>query len=442
MFDTLIKDLRSTTKPSEKIAILEKFKDKVEDEIFLQNILRATFDPFMLFHVKIDPSSIKTTGTDTLDDFNVQQNVITLLNNCSKNNSNKQNREYVLLFLSTLTEGSQELLYSTINKDWKAGVSNKTIKKLYNYLIPSFDVQLANKYLDVIKKKSYQPKSRYCSIKLDGVRCIFLRLLDDNDYKKGIWKAYSRQGLEFLTVDHLKPQLEYLWELHGKDFWDGELYVDGFSFEDIQTLVTSFTKGTANALDFRAFICGDKDDFLYQNAQAKSFKIVTEEFLNNQVAPQIKFVEQKLITEEQIPEELEKAFEFGYEGIMLRDPDQLYDFKRSDALIKLKESDSAKSQEKLEDCLIVDMVIDKVTVVINGEMTYQNLLTKLIVEQKDGTLCKVGSGFDLNFRYYYTEHPEEIKGKVGEFKFQGYGSKGRMRFPRLYRVREDLTWGE
>ena len=437
MFETLIKDLRSTTKPAEKIKILKNC-----EETFLKYILIATFNPFLLFHVKIDTKSIGTCGHLSIDMLEVQEDFKSLLVSCINNNSNKQNREKVLMFLTTLNAGSQELVFSIVNKDWKAGVSNKTIKKIYKNLIPSFDVQLANKYLEVIEKKSYKPKSRYCSFKLDGVRCVFLRLVENNDYVNGIWKAYSRQGLEFLTVDHLKPQLENLWELHGKDFWDGELYVDGASFESIQTLVTSFTKGTATALDFRAFVCGDREDFLYQNTEANTFKIVTEDFLNKNVAPQIKFVEQKLIAEDQIYEELEKAFELGYEGIMLRDPDQLYDFKRSDALIKLKESDSSASQEKIDDCLVVDMVIDKVTVVINEEMTYQNLLTKLIVEQKDGTLCKVGSGFDLDFRYYYTKHPEELIGKVGEFKFQGYGSKGRMRFPRLFRLREDLTWGD
>ena len=55
---------------------------------------------------------------------------------------------------------------------------------------------------------------------------------------------------------------------------------------------------------------------------------------------------------------------------------------------------------------------------------------------------RIATGFDLDFRYYFTKHPEDIKGKVIEVKFQGYGGKGRMRFPRLFRIREDLTWGE
>ena len=267
-------------------------------------------------------------------------------------------------------------------------------------------------------------------------------MVENNDYENGVWKAFSRQGKEFLTVDHLKPQLEYLWETHGSDFWDGELYIDDAPFEYIQGKAMSFTKGTSFELDFRTFIRGDKDAFLYGASGHNSFKVVTSEFLNAEIAPQIKLVEQWLIEEDQVDEELEKAFDLGYEGIMLRDPDMLYEFKRSDALLKLKEGENENSQEQTADCLVTDVVLGQVTVVIDEAMTYQTLVTKLIVEQQDGTVCTVGSGFDLDFRYFYTEHPEDIKGKVVEIKFQGYGGKGRMRFPRLFRVREDLVWGE
>jgi hypothetical protein len=58
--------------------------------------------------------------------------------------------------------------------------------------------------------------------------------------------------------------------------------------------------------------------------------------------------------------------------------------------------------------------------------------------QENGVECKVGSGFDLEFRRIYTENPKELLGKTVEVKHQQWGNNGRMRFPRLYRVREDL----
>ena len=437
MLETLIQELRATTKPANKIKILEE-----NDSPFLKFILKASLEPFKLYHVKLQIEDIPKPGNSSIDSEEVQYQFADLLYSCEINNSNKQNRERVISFLSTLNSNSQELVFSILNKDWKAGVSTKAVRKLFPGLISSFEVQLSNKYLEVKKKKSYKPKTRYCSYKLDGIRCVFLRMVENNDHENGVWKAFSRQGKEFLTVDHLKPQLEYLWEIHGSDFWDGELYIDDAPFEYIQGKAMSFTKGTSFELDFRTFIRGDKDAFLYGASGHNSFKVVTSEFLNAEIAPQIKLVEQWLIEEDQVDEELEKAFDLGYEGIMLRDPDMLYEFKRSDALLKLKEGENENSQEQTADCLVTDVVLGQVTVVIDEAMTYQTLVTKLIVEQQDGTVCTVGSGFDLDFRYFYTEHPEDIKGKVVEIKFQGYGGKGRMRFPRLFRVREDLVWGE
>ncbi len=431
MLNDLINDLRSTSKPSEKQAIV--YNNHSE---FLKFILLATLEPFKKYHVKIKPGDIpEEAGDDTLDEFETQADFKVLLDFCEQSKSNKQNRLQVIKFLKTLKAGSQELAMGILNKNWKVGLSHKTANKLYPGLVTSYEVQLANNYLKVKNKKTYKAKNRWCSYKLDGVRCTFLRFEDG-------WQALSRQGKEFLTVGHLKPQLEKLWEQHGIDFWDGELYITDAPFEYIQGMVMRFTKGTGYELEFRAFICGKKEDFLNQVCIEGSFNIVTDDYLNKELAPKIKEQKQWMITEEEIGATLEEAFEIGHEGIMLRDPEKLYDFKRSDALLKLKESNSDKSIEELSDCLVVDIVIDSFPVIINETMIYKQLLTKLIVEQADEKICTVGSGFDLRFRYKCTDNPEDILNKVVEIKFQGYGSKGRMRFPRLHRVREDLTWGE
>lgn len=430
MLENLIDALRSTSKPGKKLEIVQE-----NSSDFLKLILKATFEPFKMYHVKLRPEDTPIPGEGSIDDTDKQLDLVALLDALELSNSSQQNRLRVIEFLRTLNKGSQELVIGVLNKNWKVGLSHKAVHKLYPGLVSNYEVQLANSYLKVIKKKSYQPKARWCSYKLDGVRCTFLRFSDG-------WKALSRQGKEFLTCDHLKDQLELLYAHNSIDFWDGELYVAGASFEYIQGLVTSFTTGTSYELEFRAFICGKKKDFLAQVCNADSFAIVGPIHVDYAIAPHIIEQTQWLIQEDEISEMLEKAFELGYEGIMLRDPDQLYDFKRSDALLKLKESESAQSQEMTTDCLIKEVIIDSFPVIINETMIYKQLLTRLVVEQENGLDCSVGSGFDLDFRHTITDNPELILNKVCEIKFQGYGSKGKMRFPRLFRVREDLTWRE
>jgi len=431
---TLIFDLRSVSKPKDKQEIL-----KNNDCEFLRYLLKAAYEPFEVYHIKLKSKEIPEPGKFTIEEPFVRESIVNVIEYCKCSNSNKQNRERVLPILEDLTEATQVLLLGTLHKNWKAGISTKLINKTFPGLITEFSVQLANSYLKVIKKKTYKPKKRWCSYKLDGVRCVFLRIIEGYNYNTGKWYAFSRQGKEFLTVDHIKSQLELLWEAHGSDFWDGELYIPEEPFESIQSKVTSFTTGTSYDLEYRAFICGDQAAFLNQIVHFP-YKIVEDFHTNFKGITHIKAEKQWLIEEEEIQDELEKAFDLGYEGIMLRDPDKLYDFKRSDALLKLKESPSDQSQEQIADCLVVDYEIDSFAVIENEHTVYKNLLVKLFVEQKNGKICKVGSGFSLAFRYKYTKNPELLLNKVIEVKFQGYGSKGLMRFPRLYRIREDLDW--
>lgn len=424
---TLISDLRNTSKPKEKQLIL-----KNNDCDFLRYLLKATYEPFETFHIKVKKAEIPEPGFSDITEPYIREMIVNVVEFCRQSHSNKQNREKVLIALSNMTRDTQELLLGVLHKNWKAGISSKTITKVFPGLITQFNVQLANTYAKVCKKKSYKPKDRYCSFKLDGIRSVALR-------NGGQWKLFSRQGKEFLTVDHLKPELELLWETHGTDFWDGELYIPGASFETIQSYVTSFTKGTAKEIEYHTFICGKEEAFLKNIYHKSYFKIVED----HHITPQIKSIKpaaQWLISENQIPEELERAFELGYEGIMLRDPDKLYSFNRSDALLKLKESASNKSQEQVTDCLVINYDLDAFPVIINETLVYKTLLVRLYVEQKNGLVCKIGSGFSLDFREKYTKFPEELLGKVIEVKFQGYGSNKLMRFPRFRRLREDIEW--
>ncbi len=426
---TLITDLRSTSKPKEKQQIL-----KNNDCKFLRYLLRSSYEPFEVYHVKIKPSEVPEPGEHSIAEKDLMYNLENIIEYCRHSNSNKKNRKKVIDILQYITKDTQDLLLGVLHKNWKCGFSAGSIEKVFPGLVTRFEVQLANTYGKVIKKKSYKKKERFCSFKLDGIRGVAIRLITG-------WKFFSRQGKEYLTVDHIKPQLEILYKKTGKTFWDGELYIEGAEFETIQGEVMRFTAGTATSIEFRVFICGDKDDFLSCNHNANSFEVVTQACLHIKDAPKVVEAKQWLISEEQIMPELEKAFELGYEGLMLRDPEHLYEMKRSDALLKLKESETDNSQEEVSDVLVTIIITSEFPVHINKTLVYVELLTRLLVEQKDGTVCKVGSGFSLDFRREVTENPDIIVGKVIEAKHQGYGSKGKMRFPRLYRIREDLVWG-
>jgi DNA ligase-1 len=67
------------------------------------------------------------------------------------------------------------------------------------------------------------------------------------------------------------------------------------------------------------------------------------------------------------------------EGIMIRDPDSIYEGKRSDTLLKVKKFDDSEA-----------LVIGH----NKGTGRCSGMLGALVVREKDGTEFKIGSGFD------------------------------------------------
>jgi DNA ligase 1 len=420
----LLGEIRATSKPSEKCAIIKDY-----DSDFTRYLIEMAYNPFKVFNVKLTKKEIPSPGNKSLSDMS--EKVMEILDFCEESKSPKQNREAVIPILEDLNSGSQDLLLGTLDKNWKCGLGVKNLLKTFPNIVPVFEVQLANKYEDSKKKKSFVKKPRLCSYKLDGVRCIALR-------KDGEWEFFTRQGKKLLTLDHLKDNLEAIYNDVGYTFFDGEAYKHGIPFNEIQGMVMGFTQGTAYDLDFNVFAMGYMQDFLAQDAS----RVVVPDQETTAGLRYVTALDQHIVEDEDVYEELDKAFAEGYEGIMLRDPDILYDYKRSDAILKVKEALKGDNiGEQFADCTVVDYLLDDFPVIEDGVMVTKTLITKLWVRQHtyNDLICKVGSGYDLKFRYHYSKDPDNlIVGKIVEIKFQDYGSKGLMRFPRLHKVREDL----
>ncbi len=429
-FENLLKDLRSTSKPSEKQEILLRYYSPK-----LKELLRLTYDPFILFNVSVKPKDIPAPSEQDLSDLFEQAEAVFRF--CEGSKSAKQNREMMVSLLEKLNFGSQELLVGVLNKNWKVGISSKAVFKLMPGVINQFNVQLANTY-DPNNDK-HQLKVWLLSYKLDGLRCIALRESSDIHYDKGIWTMLSRKGKEFLTVNHLKPQLESIYRSTGKTFFDGELYKHGLSFEEVQGPVMAYTKGQVPEIEYHVFVSGDAEKFL--GGKDPNHVEVIESIVDPDVT-HIKGTSLGMIQLAEVAEKVEEAFDQGYEGVMLRDPDNLYDYKRSNALLKLKRSLLEEASEQIEtisDCIVTRIEYkDDFPIIEDGEIHTERLLNKVWVLQENGIESKVGSGYSLDFRRKYTEKPWELIGMKVEIKHQGWGANGRMRFGRLWRIREDL----
>lgn len=192
-----------------------------------------------------------------------------------------------------------------------------------------FSCMLAKSY-DDRKDKVVFPPGVYSQPKLDGIRCMIS--------SKG---AFTRNGKEILTVEHIKNVFAKTFEKYGDELiWDGEIYSHAFKndFNKIASL-TKKLKPTpedlaesANLIQYWCYDCYlDKTDtfsvrhgFIKEVIKGDTFNIV-------------KVVE---TTHCKSQKELDKCYENymadGYEGQMIRF-DKPYENKRSSWLLKRKE---------------------------------------------------------------------------------------------------------
>lgn len=428
-FTSMIEELKGTTGRIEKEEILSFHETE-----FTKNLLREALDPNLLHNVKLTKKSLpKESGTDFLEDK--EKEIEDLFFNLRFSQSSKENKAQVVDVMKSLTRDDQEVLLAIVNKKLKVGISIKTVNKVFPGLIDAKPIALANKYNP---KKNYGQEYWDWSYKLDGMRVFCFRI-------DGKWRIHSRAkdflGNELTTLDHWKPELERFFQFNGFSYVEGEAYKHGMPFSTIQSAVMSpKNKKTeiAEQLLLHAFLVGDchnqTDPAIVTNVRRSYNRL----FINCEHLVAV-FYGVVGNTKQEILWYLEQAVAKGYEGIMLKHQSPKYALvpKRSDYLLKVK-TDTFDTTKEIADCKIVHVHYDDYTVQENGVFTTEVLPVRIDVLQANGKVCGVGSGFTLDWRRLVAEDSLEIVGKTAEIQFQGYGSKGLMRFPQFLRVREDV----
>jgi DNA ligase 1 len=115
-----------------------------------------------------------------------------------------------------------------------------------------------------------------------------------------------------------------------------------------------------------------------------------------------------------LDEEMKKVIAMKGEGLMIKDPKSLYEAKRSNFLLKVKQFEDTEA-----------------TVVGHQKGTGRcaGMLGALQVSLDDGTKFKIGSGFSDAER----KKPPKIGSRV-TFKYQGKSKAGVPRFPIFLRI--------
>jgi DNA ligase-1 len=324
-------------------------------------------------------------------------------------------------------------------KDLRCGVSEKTVNtvakkaKKPQYAVPVFECMLAH---DGANHQDKIEGEKFLQPKLDGVRCITVINKESETVVQ-----YTRNGKVLENFSHITAAiLEHLPSFEESLVLDGEIV--SHSFQDLMKQVhrkSNVQAGDARLMlfdviplaEFRAGK-GSKTQ-VERHQDLVSFTKVFESIGYLDVIPQVKVDLDSFIGREEYKDYNKKIVEQGFEGIMIKDPNAVYECKRSTAWLKEKP--------------FIEVSLS-VVAVEEGTGRNQGRLGALVCEGVDDgkrISVNVGSGFtdDARSEFWtaYLEKPDSVIGQVVEVRAdaatrsQDSEDTWSLRFPRFLRFR-------
>ena len=392
----MVRDLRATSSTIDKQGIIEDYcNHNSAAAAFTKQILKYTYHPLWQYNVTSDNLKKKS-----LLRGKQYKNFFSLLDDLK---SRKITGHDAIGAVNTFIDshlGYEELIHCIIDKDLKTRAGDKIINKAIPDHIPDFSVALADKY----EPKLVDWKDGwYVSRKIDGARCI--AIVDNN----GETTFYSRTGKEFDTLGVVAGGIKALGITNA--VFDGELcLVDDKGNEDFQGVMKQLKKKdhTISNPSFKIFDMISHDEFYSKKGEKNrpySIRLANlKEVMKGNECPCLTVLEQELIKDdEHFCGWMDKAKEYGWEGLMLR-ADEPYKGKRSKDLLKFKRFNDDEYE-------VVDVEMGPFRYVKNGAEHEETMLSCVMIKHKDH-IVRVGSGFSIDQRQEFYCNPYKILGQI------------------------------
>lgn len=317
-------------------------------------------------------------------------------------------------------------------KDMRAGFSEKTVNSVVEkinekYAIPVFTCQLAH---DSANHESKVAGDKLVEVKLDGVRVITIV------YPDGRVDQYSRNGKELVNFPHIKEQISKNAESFTEAvILDGE--VMSASFQDLMKMVHRKSDVKSDDAVLNLFDIITLKEFQAGRGVHRQFdRSVTLAAWHNKYhesMPNVTVVGQELVDlnsfvgQARFKQINQDAVDGGYEGIMIKDPEAVYECKRSVSWLKLKP--------------FIEVSLEVVDVE-EGTGRNEGRLGALVCEGVDdgkAIRVNVGSGFTDGDRAGFWSARDQLVGQIVEVRAdavtQNQDGSYSLRFPRFLRFR-------
>ena len=430
-FYDLVKQTTATSSTNERKKIISEFLS-VSDPIELKK-LRYMLDPDKNYYFErkmIDKSAEYKKFERENAHANLWNNIFKFLDDLNSRtlSGNAAIEEFAQICTDTYAcEDNTEMLDILLRPScgFSIEVVNKVYSKLYgDDFIPKFQVQLADTFSpDRIKK--YGVDYWYASRKLDGIRCYF-------NVKEG--KLFSRSNKPHAGFDSIAEDLKKVSNAFPElTMLDGELFTTSMTFGEIQGSVSNrvaIDNEKKQAIKYNMFALLSSD-VKTTDQMIEKFKQIKVFVAKNNISSLV-ILDQVYVknNEEDIKKMCIDFVKEGYEGIILRNPNVHYDFKRSANLLKYKMFKEATM---------------KVVGIYEGRGKYEGSTGGLTLVDRSGKVtCQCGSGLSDEMRTYIWNNKEEVIGKLIECKFQDICNSESsteefsLRFPIFRGFRDDV----
>ena len=370
-----------------------------------KHIIEAALNPYKMYGVKKFPTSIQQMATQEDDDGTelfrtldaLQKRVVT---------GHKALQEISFLLGRYLVPA--ELLSRIINKDLRCGAGATLVNSVFPGLIPEFKVALAQEY-----EGEDCEFAKLASIKYDGLRC--LAFVDESEVT-----FKTRNGLEITSAESIKPWLHEIRQPTRLVF-DGELKKRAGHFQDSSGSIRKKSE-QAEDLEYQVFDVMTEAEFVASyssHTQTERLAQLSILLKSQQLESPVKYVEHHLVFNDiQVQKLFREMLALGHEGLILKDPNAPYQFKRSNTWIKLKD-------RKTADVRVIGFE--------PGKGKYKGMMGALVVDF-NGKPNKIGTGFsDLQ-----RSNSEHLLGKMVEISYHELTKDGNMRHSRFEKERGDL----
>tara|TARA_A100001015_G_scaffold276053_1_gene333912 strand:- start:6817 stop:8154 length:1338 start_codon:yes stop_codon:yes gene_type:complete len=343
------------TQPQEIITKLEADNSRLAKELVLADAMeegldeffegvKMALDPLYTFGVKQVPES-KVDGQGL--NWPTFKELARKLNNRSLTGHNA--RDAIILCRDIATIEQWNMFYRRILiKDLRCGVSEKTVnkvaKKFPQYSIPIFTCPLAH---DSANHEKKMIGKKQVEVKLDGVRVITIIQGDTSHGNFSRVEMFSRNGKQFHNFGHIISEIEEVIKDNPPPY---DLVLDGevmsANFQDLMKQVHRKSGGVAKDAVLHLFDMCPLSEFqkgIWDKPQ--SFRSQAVKAWVDQHRSILKHVQTldwedvNLDTQEgqdRFVELNKAAVDGGYEGVMIKDPEAVYECKRTHSWLKAK----------------------------------------------------------------------------------------------------------